>query len=226
MAFETKEELLEKYIKMDKPHCPHCDRGMTLWEVPQIPVSDGLGWGTPYLFICFNDDCPSYKKGWGHLQDVMEQTASYRCINEPGQKNFEYMPVFSPIGATGQILDDAALIEQEAKRELAIQTFSLLTDYYITKDWDEILKIVLDPKIPPKARLKAAEMVGELGDAEAAEHLMNHKFPSPVLVAGVQKAIEQLHERHYTRECPYCAEIIKKRATLCKHCDKAVSRAL
>jgi len=225
MAFETKEELLEKYIKMDKPHCPHCDREMTLWEVPQVAVSDGLGWGTPYLFICFNDECPSYKKGWDHLQKAMEQTASYRCINEPGRSNFEYMPVFSPVGAKGQILDDAVLIEQEARRELAKQTFSLLTDYYMSKDWDEILKIVLDPKIPPKARLKAVEMVGELGDSEAAEHLINHKFPSPVLVEGVKKAIEQLHERHYTRECPYCAEIIKKRATVCKHCNKEVSRA-
>ncbi|MBA3011285.1 MAG: ogr/Delta-like zinc finger family protein [Proteobacteria bacterium] len=225
MAFETKEELLEKYIKMDKPHCPHCEQKMTLWEVPQISVSDGLGWGTPYLFICFNDECSSYKKGWDHLQETMETPASYRCINEPGQKNFEYMPVFSPIGATGGILDDAVLIEQEAKRELAIQTFSLLTDYYLSKDWDEILKILLDPKIPAKARLKAAQMVGELGDADAAEHLVNHKFPTPILQEGVRKAVEQLHERHYTRECPYCAEIIKKRASLCKHCNKEMSQA-
>ncbi|MBU0970204.1 MAG: zinc ribbon domain-containing protein [Proteobacteria bacterium] len=225
MAFETKEELLEKYIKMDKPDCPHCEQKMTLWEVPQISVSDGLGWGTPYLFICFNDDCPSYKKGWDHLQETMETPASYRCINEPGQKNFEYMPVFSPIGATGGILDDAALIKQEAKRELSIQTFSLLTDYYLSKDWDEILKILLDPKIPAKARLKAAQMVGELGDADATEHLVNHKFPTPILQEGVRKAIEQLHERHYTRECPYCAEIIKKRASLCKHCKKEMSHA-
>ncbi|MBU4130809.1 MAG: ogr/Delta-like zinc finger family protein [Proteobacteria bacterium] len=224
MAFETKEELLEKYIKMDKPHCPHCEQKMTLWEVPQISVSDGLGWGTPYLFICFNDECSSYKKGWDHLQETMETPASYRCINEPGQKNFEYMPVFSPIGATGGILDDAVLIEQEAKRELAIQTFSLLTDYYLSKDWDEILKILLDPKIPAKARLKAAQMVGELGDADAAEHLVNHKFPTPILQEGVRKAVEQLHERHYTRECPYCAEIIKKRASLCKHCNKEMSQ--
>ncbi len=225
MAFETKEELLEKYIKMDKPHCPHCDLEMSLWEVPQIAVSDGLGWGTPYLFICFNDDCPSYKKGWEHLQDTMETTASYRCINEPGRSNFEYMPVYSPVGATGGKLDDAVLIEREAKKELAKQTFSLLTDYYLSKDWDEILKILLDPKIPPKARLKAAQMVGELGDSDATEHLMNHKFPSPVLQEGVNKAVEQLHERHFTRECPYCAEIIKNRATLCKHCNKEVSRA-
>jgi hypothetical protein len=226
MALETKEELLEKYIKMDKPQCPHCDEGMSLWEVPQIAVSDGLGWGTPYLFICFNDDCPSYKKGWEHIQDTMEQSASYRCINEPGRSNFEYMPVYSPIGATGGKLDDAALIEREAKRELAKQTFSLLTDYYLSKDWDEILKILLDPKIPPKARLKAAEMVGELGDSDATEHLLNYNFPTPVLQEGVKKAVDQLHERHYTRECPYCAQIIKNRAKLCMHCNKEVSRAL
>ncbi|MCG8686459.1 MAG: zinc ribbon domain-containing protein [Desulfobacterales bacterium] len=225
MAFETREELLEKYIKMDKPNCPHCKEAMTLWEIPPINFSDGLGWQTPYLFVCFNDDCPSYRGGWEHLMDTMEAPASYRCYVEPGATNFEYMPVFSPIGATGGQLDDAALIEQEAQKELMKQTFSLLTDYYMSKDWDEILKICLDPQIPPKARLKAAEMVGEIGDAEATEHLLNHKFPTPVLQEGVDKAIELLHERHYTRECPYCAQIIKKRATLCMHCNKEVSRA-
>ncbi|MDD9303906.1 MAG: zinc ribbon domain-containing protein [Desulfobacter sp.] len=225
MAFETREELLEKYLKMDKPHCPHCDQEMPLWEVPPFNFSDGLGWGTPYLFICFNDDCPSFRKGWEHLQETMASPASYRCINEPGNDHFDYMPVFSPMGGTGGKVDDAALIEQEARKELMKQTFSLLTDYYISKDWDEILKICLDPKIPAKARLKAAEMVGELGDTEAAEHLLNHNFPTPVLQEGVKKAIDQLHERHFTRECPYCAEIIKRRAKVCKHCGKEVSRA-
>ena len=225
MAFETKDELLEKYLAMDKPHCPHCDQPMTLWEVPSINFSDGLGWGTPYLFVCFNDDCSSYKEGWDQLSETMEATASFRCYVEPGQKNFEYMPVFSPMGAQGGKLDDEVLIREEAKKELLKQTFSVLTDYYISKDWDEILKICLDPKIPAKARLKAAEMVGELGGIEATEHLINHKFPTPVLQQGVANAIQQLHERHYTRECPYCAEIIKKRATVCKHCNKTLSKA-
>lgn len=225
MTFETKEELLEKYIKMDKPRCPDCDTHMTLWEVPSINFSDGLGWGTPYLFVCFNDECPSYKQGWEHLDQTMARNASYRCYVEPGRDNFEYMPVFSPMGAQGGILDDEILIREEAKKELLKKTFSILTDYYISKDWDEILKICLDPHIPPKARLKAAKMVGELGDADAAEHLINHKFPTPVLQEGVQNAIDQLHERHYTRECPFCAEIIKKRAKLCKHCNKEVPMA-
>ncbi|NOX33999.1 MAG: zinc ribbon domain-containing protein [Deltaproteobacteria bacterium] len=225
MAFETKDELLQKYLKMDKPRCPHCKTDMTLWEVPPINFSDGLGWGTPYLFVCFNDECSSYKKGWEHLSETMEAPASYRCYVEPGQNNFEYMPVFSPVGATGGKLDDEVLVREEARKELLKQTFSVLTDYYISKDWDEILKICIDPNIPPKARLKAAQMVGELGGVEAIEHLINHKFPTPILQKGVKDAINQLHERHFTRECPYCAEIIKKRATICKHCNKEVSRA-
>ena len=159
------------------------------------------------------------------LEETMEAPASYRCYNEPGQKNFEYMPVFSPVGAQGGILDDEVLIREEARKELMKKTFSVMTDYYISKDWDEILKICLNPEIPAKARLKAAQMVRELGGVEAIEHLLNHKFPTPVLQAGVQKAIDQLHERHYTRECPYCAEIIKKRAAVCKHCNKEVPTA-
>ena len=54
MAFETKEEVLHKVMKMEKPKCPHCDKEMSIWEVPPVNVGDGLGWGTPYLFVCFN----------------------------------------------------------------------------------------------------------------------------------------------------------------------------
>lgn len=226
MAFETKEELLEKYLKMDKPHCPDCEQAMTLWEVPPINFSDGLGWGVPYLFVCFNDECPSYKAGWEHLRNSMEVPASYRCYVEPGRENFEYMPVFSPAGATAGKIDEVTLVHEQARKELLKKTFSVLTDYYINRDWDEILKIALDANIPPKARLKAVQMVEELADVEAIEHLVNHKFPTPVLQKQVQETIEALHERHYTRECPFCAEIIKKRATFCKHCRQEVPRGV
>jgi hypothetical protein len=134
------------------------------------------------------------------------------------------MPVFSSIGGTGQMLDDNVLDMREATKEAMKQGFSLLTDFYVSKDWDEILKILLDPIQPARVRLKAAEMVGELGDVDAIEHLVNHKYSSPVLTKAVEDAVAILHERHYTRECPHCAEIIKKRATVCKHCNKAVPK--
>ncbi len=219
MAFETKEELLQKYIEMGKPQCPHCKTEMTLWEAPQIAFGDGLGWGTPYLFVCFNDACPSYNKGWEHLQESMEAVASYRCMQEPGADHFEYMPVFSAIGGKGQELNDAALLDQKAKKEAGRQGFSILTDHYMAKEWDELLKMALDSQWPGKVRLKAIEMVEELAEVEAIEHLVNHKFP-PVLQERADKAVAQLHERLFTKECPYCAEIIKKRAKVCKHCNK------
>lgn len=224
MAFETKEEFLQKILEMKKPQCPHCNVEMSLWEVPEINFSDGLGWGTPYLFVCFNDECPSYKKGWDTLKDTIEHTASYRCINSPGTSNFEYMPVFSPIGATGQVLDDDEMLIREAFKEAMKNGFALLTDFYLSQDWDEILKMLLDPENPPRVRRKAAEMVGDIGGSEAVEHLVNRKFPSKALQDTVDEAVQKLHERHYTRECPYCAEIIKKRASLCRHCQKEVPR--
>ncbi len=224
MAFETKEEVLQKILEMKKPQCPHCDVEMTLWEVPEINFSDGLGWGTPYMFVCFNDECSSYRQGWDTIKDTMEYSASYRCINSPGSSNFEYMPVFSPMGGKGQVLDNDEMAMREAYKEAMKNGFSLLTDFYMAGDWDEILKMLLDPGRPPRVRLKAAEMVGDVGGSEAVEHLINHKFPSKVLQDSVDTAVQKLHERHYTRECPYCAEIIKKRAALCRHCQKEVSK--
>ncbi|MFK5951734.1 MAG: zinc ribbon domain-containing protein [Desulfobacterium sp.] len=225
MAFETKEDVFQKILDMDKPRCPHCNLEMSIWEVPEITFSDGLGWGTPYLFVCFNDECPSYKKGWDDLKETMEFSASYRCINQPGNDNFDYMPVFSPIGGTGQKLDDEEMVAREAQKEALKLGFSLLTDFYISKDWDEILKVLLDPLKPARVRLKAAEMVGELADTDAIDHMSNHKFPSPVLQTAAKDAVKAIHKRHYTRECPFCAEIIKNRASLCKHCGKEVPKA-
>ena len=67
MVFETKEEVLEKLLEQEKPNCPHCKEEMNLWEVPPVNVGDGLGWGEPYLYICFNDECPMYKEGWDNI---------------------------------------------------------------------------------------------------------------------------------------------------------------
>ena len=222
MAFETKDEILHKILNMKKPECPHCKTKMTLWEVPQITFSDGLGWGTPYMFVCFNDKCLAYKEGWDNLKETTEYNASYRCINSPGTDNFEYMPVFSPMGGKGQILDNDELAIRKVYKEAMKQGFMLLTDFYISKAWDEILKMLLDPTNAPKVRLKAVDMVKELGGVEAIDPLVNHKFPFPKLQEAVNNCVKALHEKYYTKECPYCAEIIKKRAAICKHCNKKI----
>ncbi len=223
MAFETKEQVLEEVLKQKKPVCPHCNTEMKLWEVPPIAFSDGLGWGVPYLFICFNDECSTYKEGWKNIETQYGHTASYRCICYPGKKTFEYMPVFSKFGATDQIIDEQVLLEQEILNENIKKGFSILAGCYTEKDSVTTLRILMDSAEPAKVRLKAAEMIGDIGGIEVIEPIKNLKFSNKIIQKELEIAIRKIHEKNFTRECPYCAEIIKKRAKICKHCGKPVA---
>ncbi len=223
MSFETKEQVLEKILSREKPKCPHCNVEMTLWDVPQIAMGDGLGWGTPYLFVCFNDDCSLYHKGWKNIMDNYAHNASYRCMNYPGTDQFECIPVFSPEGGKGQILDDEILAAQEEMKEAIKRGFSILADCYTSKDWVEALKLLIDPTEPARVRAKAAEMIGDIGELEAIEPLKSHKFGNEIIAENMNNAVSKIHKRYYTRECPFCSEIIKNRAKICKHCQKSVA---
>jgi len=220
---ETREQVLEKIMAQNKPSCPHCGVEMNLWEVPPMNVGDGLGWGAPFLFLCFNDDCPLYQEGWGHMKETYAHTASYRCMNYPGTEQYELIPVFSNQGGRGQIIDEEALIEQEAINEAIKNGFAMLAECYVRKDDPSVLTILMDPAHPNRVRQKAAEMIGDIGDAGAIEPLRNAKFGNELVQKEVDAAIAKIHQRNFTRECPFCAEIIKKRAKVCKHCGKDVA---
>lgn len=223
MAIETKQEYLERVLEMKKPCCPHCKQEMNLWEVPPITFSDGLGWGEPYLFLCFNDECPLYTQGWKTLEENYAQKASMRCFNYPGTETFECMPVFSPQGAKGQIIDEQAILEQEALEANIKKGFSILADCYVNKDGVTAMQLLADSCEPVRVRIKAAEMVGDIGDLEAVEPLRCMRAGNQKLQQAIDGAVEKIHERFFTRECPFCAEIIKKRAKVCKHCNKDVA---
>ncbi len=223
MDFETKEQVLEKILAQEKPLCPHCNTEMSLWETPPFSFSDGLGWGAPYLFVCFNDECPLYVRGWDNIQENYAHNASYRCMCYPGQKNFECIPVFSPMGGTGQIIDDQVLAEQEMLKENIKKGFSILTDAYMAKDGVTVTRILLDSTEPQRVRLKAAEMIGDIGELEAIDPIRSAKFGNKIIQKKVDESVSKIHERYFTRECPFCAEIIKKRGKICKHCGKDVA---
>jgi hypothetical protein len=223
MAIETKQEYMERVMAMEKPRCPHCNEEMKLWEVPPITFSDGLGWGSPYLFLCFNDECPLYKKGWQDMEENYAQRASMRCFNYPGTEQFECMPVFSSMGGQGQIIDDEVLAQQEMLKEQTKRGFSILADCYVNKDGVTIMRLLSDACEPMRVRIKAAEMMGDIGELEAVETLRFMKAANAKLQEGIDQAVSKIHERYFTRECPFCAEIIKKRAKVCKHCGKDVS---
>jgi len=221
--FETREQVLEKILEQKKPKCPHCGQEMNLWEVPPISFSDGLGWGVPFLFLCFNDDCPLYRRGWEHIQETYAHKASYRCMNYPGTQQYEVIPVFSDMGGRGQIIDDQVLAEEAALKEAIKRGFNILAECYVSKDGPQVLTILMDSSEPVRVRVKAAEIIGEIGELEAIDPLRNIKFGNELIQQNVDNSIKKIHERYFTRECPFCAEIIKKRATVCKHCRKEVA---
>ncbi len=221
--FETKEQVLEKIMDQEKPACPHCHQEMHLWEVPPIAFSDGLGWDSPYLYVCFNDECPMYVSGWDHLMENYAHRASYRCIKSPRGDNFEAMPVFSPMGAQGQIIDDEVMAQEEAIREAIKKGFCILAECYSSKNDVSVVQMLMDPTQPSRVRIKAAEIVGDIAPVDAIDLIAAHRFGNDLLQNEVDSAIAKIHQRHGTRECPFCAEIIKDRAKVCKHCGKEVA---
>ena len=221
--FETREQVLEKIMTQPKPSCPHCSMEMKLWEVPPINVGDGLGWGAPFLYLCFNDDCPLYQQGWDNMMENYAHTASYRCMNYPGTEQYELIPVFSDQGGRGQIIDEEVMAEQEAIKEAIKNGFAMLAECFVRKDGPSVLTILLDPSHPNRVRQKAAEMLGDIGEEGAIEPMRNSKFGNALVQKEVDAAITKIHKRNFTRECPFCAEIIKKRAKVCKHCGKDVA---
>lgn len=223
MAFETKQDVLERILSQKKPLCQYCGQEMKLWEVPPFSFSDGLGWGTPYLFICFNDECSLYLQGWDNIKENYAYNASYRCMCYPGTQQYECIPVFSPMGAQGQIIDDQVLAEQEALKQATKRGFEILTDAYLAKDGVTVMRLLLDATEPARVRAKAAEMIGDIGSLEAIEPLRVARFGNQIIQKNVDESIGKIHQRHFSRECPFCAEIIKKRANICKHCGKDVA---
>jgi hypothetical protein len=131
------------------------------------------------------------------------------------------MAVFGPKGATGQIVEDEiAAAKLQALKTNIERKLSELEDCYASNDWQAVLKILLDPIEQDIVRIKAAKLIGEIGKPEAIEPMKSKKDGNGFLSRIIEKSIEKIHERYFTRECPFCAEIIKKDVRICEHCGK------
>jgi hypothetical protein len=98
-----------------------------------------------------------------------------------------------------------------------------LEDLRTAGEGGRILEILMDAAEPPRLRNRAAELIGEVGDVAAIDTLRNTSFDNDIIGKKIEGAIKRIHQRFFTRECPFCAEIIKSRAKICKHCSKKVA---
>jgi hypothetical protein len=81
--------------------CPHCNEPMARWESPDMTT-----WGGEWQWVCFNDECPYFVRGWKWMIDNFNVKASYRHRFDPvsGQKG--PLPVWSNTAMLNRILPD------------------------------------------------------------------------------------------------------------------------
>lgn len=207
---------------IDIPMCPHCSQKLRQWEVPSFNFSDGLGWGTNYLYVCFNDDCSFFVKGWQSMMEKYGQHASYRYMVNPVTGHSAVMPFMSKDAGKGNIMDGDYLQEFEAKEQLRTSQIKWYNVLH-TKNKQEILEFLFAEDISEEVLVKSVQYIGANFQLDVIDQLRHHKFISSVVQSAVDKAIEQIHTRYFTQECPHCAEIIKARAKLCKFCKSELS---
>ena len=90
---ESSPSMRKKAIK-DTLACPHCGERLRKWAVPDSPF--GQTWDNDFMYICFNDSCPYYVKGWDHMYKEGNRGVSYRLMYNPEKDCCMPIPVPSP----------------------------------------------------------------------------------------------------------------------------------
>ena len=82
--------------------CPHCGDDLKKWMVPVEAT-----WDDEFFFVCFNNDCPYYKRGWEWMKEQYNQQASYRYALNPNTGGSLMIPVWNDEATRQMIVDDS-----------------------------------------------------------------------------------------------------------------------
>jgi len=211
-----------KYLE-EKHVCPHCKSELSLCHAPPVHVGDGLGWGCEYLFICLNDECSLFVNGWQYIENQYGHVGSYRYMEIPGSKETYNMMVAGRGAFTGSLVDVEAIKEQNERYQQEKKAVAALDSCLEEKNLEPVLFLAMDEAADVQDRKKAISLLIPLNDLNCIEPLRNHTFKDTSLEQEVNMAISAILTKNFQKECPFCFELIKARATVCKHCQKELA---
>jgi hypothetical protein len=84
----------------DKTICPHCGKPMLKWACPAE-----TSWGEGIHYICFNDECPYYVRGWKWMKEKFAVNASYRHHYNPETGETGPIPVWDENALKNNIVE-------------------------------------------------------------------------------------------------------------------------
>jgi hypothetical protein len=85
----------------DKLTCPHCGQKLSKWVSPAT-----ASWGSEHQYICFNDECSYFQRGWDHTFKKIGIKASYRHRYDPETGQTGPFPVNTSEAGKDQIVND------------------------------------------------------------------------------------------------------------------------
>ena len=122
-----------------------------------------------------------------------------------------------------EIVDEAVVSRDKARGTSEDPAVRKLVLCFQNRDVRALLACLFDQEVYYKVRLKAAELIGELGIVETLDPLLNCKFQDQRISDRVHTAIKRIHDVSGTRQCPYCAEVIGSEVTKCTECARDIS---
>lgn len=84
----------------ETPKCSHCSMTMKKMQMPPDAAYD-----SPFMYVCFNDECQYFIKGWRWMLEKFEVRSSYRQMVDPLTGSEKPLPVWSKTAMHDRIIE-------------------------------------------------------------------------------------------------------------------------